>query len=664
MKTKLKSFIIIFLLLGLPIVLIEAVLYYGKMWANRTTSDIQIRERVARQADQITKDIQSVVSDLMFLSEQEEIISFLNNGGISQQESLAKEYLIFSSNKDFYDQIRFLDETGMEVGRLNFNEGQPAIVPRDKLQNKGRRYYFQDTFVLDRGKLFISPLDLNIEAGRIEQPLKPVIRFGTPVFDAQGHKRGIVLLNYFGKQLLEKLDLQATRVLGEMMLLNDAGFWLTGADEDLLWGFMYEGGANRTFGHYFPGEWARISQTDSGQFSTDNGLFTFITVYPLAEGQKSSTGARDAFDPSQATLDWSAYQWKIVFRVSATTLAAQSYQTFREMAAPFAGLIILALIIAAFLTEYRARHAEAKEKIKHGERLLRQSESRYCQLLESVQLIAVLLDRQGRITFCNNYLLDLIGCPKEEIIGQNGFEILIPPDQRKLSKRLFLRGIKQDLVARHAKNEIVTRHGERRLILWNNMVLTDLQGTAVGAACIGIDITDRKRTETELQRAKQAALEAQHATEAANKTKSTFIANISHELRTPLNAILGFSRTMINKRDLSLEYQKNLDIIHNQGIHLLSLINQMIEISKIEDAPEAADKIDTVLKELQQGDDARDPGVCEKLGADELISRFTTLPSGLVTDLEEAILNVNVEQMYSLIEQIRVVNRKQRSPTH
>ncbi len=182
MKTKLKSYFTFLLLLGLPIVLIEAALYYGEIWASRTTSEIRNRESVAGLACRITRDIQSIVSDLMFLTEQEDIISFLDNGGTSQRETLAKEYLAFSSNKGFYDQIRFLDETGMEVERVNFNNGKPSIVPRDKLQNKGKRYYFQDAFKLERGELFISPLDLNIEAGQIEQPLKPMIRFGAPVF--------------------------------------------------------------------------------------------------------------------------------------------------------------------------------------------------------------------------------------------------------------------------------------------------------------------------------------------------------------------------------------------------------------------------------------------------------------------------------------------------
>ena len=100
----------------------------------------------------------------------------------------------FSKTKGLYDQVRFLDENGMEVIRVNFNQGQPYIVPKDKLQNKAKRYYFADTIKLDPGQVFCVTLDLNIERGQIEQPLKPMIRFGTPVAYTEGRKRGIVLL--------------------------------------------------------------------------------------------------------------------------------------------------------------------------------------------------------------------------------------------------------------------------------------------------------------------------------------------------------------------------------------------------------------------------------------------------------------------------------------
>jgi predicted ATPase/signal transduction histidine kinase/CheY-like chemotaxis protein len=89
------------------------------------------------------------------------------------------------------------------------------------------------------------------------------------------------------------------------------------------------------------------------------------------------------------------------------------------------------------------------------------------------------------------------------------------------------------------------------------------------------EISDRKKTEAELEQAKEAAV-------AANLAKSTFLANMSHELRTPLNAILGFSQLMNQDTNLLNEQQENLGIIHRSGEHLLALINQVLDLSKVE----------------------------------------------------------------------------------
>ncbi len=89
------------------------------------------------------------------------------------------------------------------------------------------------------------------------------------------------------------------------------------------------------------------------------------------------------------------------------------------------------------------------------------------------------------------------------------------------------------------------------------------------------DISARKQEEEALQKAKEAA-------DAANRAKSEFLANMSHELRTPLNAILGFTQVMSGDSSLKAEHQKNLAIINRAGSHLLELINDILEMSKIE----------------------------------------------------------------------------------
>jgi signal transduction histidine kinase/CheY-like chemotaxis protein/ligand-binding sensor domain-containing protein len=86
----------------------------------------------------------------------------------------------------------------------------------------------------------------------------------------------------------------------------------------------------------------------------------------------------------------------------------------------------------------------------------------------------------------------------------------------------------------------------------------------------------------ELKHAKDDAEQARDSAEKASRAKSIFLANMSHELRTPLNAVLGFSQLMRSDRDVAAEHREYLDIISRSGEHLLNLINNVLEISRIE----------------------------------------------------------------------------------
>jgi class 3 adenylate cyclase/PAS domain-containing protein len=365
----LKHFLTTSFLLLLPIFAIGITIYYQSVINNRTFLEVQSVASLKGQNEQIINEFTHIVSDLMFLAEQHQLKAFLDKkkGNAKKHwQILAEEYRKFSALKKLYDQIRFLDKTGMEVVRVNFNAGNSSIVHRSKLQPKGKRYYFRDTFVLKQGKVFISQFDLNIEKGEIEHPLKPMIRFGTPVFDSVGKKRGIILLNYLGANLLKKLEQKVKNASDYIMVLNAAGFLLKGIASEDEWGFMYKDGGLKTFGNRFSKEWQQIAQKESGQFYTKNGLFTFSTIYPLLETQKTSTGAQPAFATSLYLVDLieaKDYYWKMVSHVPLQILQEKSSQILRTIALPFMALFALMMIISAFLTKIKMKHTEFMQNI-------------------------------------------------------------------------------------------------------------------------------------------------------------------------------------------------------------------------------------------------------------------------------------------------------------
>ncbi|MFN6529577.1 ATP-binding protein [Nostoc sp. ChiSLP03a] len=388
-QVLIKNFLMVFLPLSVLAGSVVGTIYYQQEQTEKVILKINELRKVDLQTKVISADFHSVVSDLMVISKQNEL------------QSLSKEFLLFSRYKKLYNQIRFLDQSGKEVIRVNFNQGEPGIVPEEKLQVQAKRYWFNDTFRLNQGQVFVSPLDLNIEQDRIEQPPKPMIRFGTPVFDSRGQKRGIVVLNYFGAKLLDNLNQVLANTSSQEMLLNADGYWLKGMKPEDEWGFMFPDRKNRTFGKTFPQAWQQISQQESGQFQTAEGMFTFTTVYPLVEGQKSSTGAGQAFASSENQIDPKSYHWKIVSRISPETLTTKSNRFLSQLLLLYAGLVGL-IGIGSWLL------ARASVNRNMAQLELRQSEVELRKLVEREKILKTRLSSQIRNSLDLNTILSTV----------------------------------------------------------------------------------------------------------------------------------------------------------------------------------------------------------------------------------------------------------------
>ena len=319
-----RRFLLMFVPLAILAGAVTTALYYAEARTEMAVLESNEFHVVELQNKTLAVDFSSVISDLVFLSRQRSLRQLLTRGAPGDQEALAEEWLSYCEQKGIYDQIRLLNETGMEVVRVNFSDGIAALVPSEQLAPKGDRYYFEETISLERDQVYVSPLDLNIERGEIERPLKPMIRFGTPVFDDKGQKGGIVVLNYLGKRLIDGFKTISVVPVGQSMLLDPEGFWLHGPKPEDEWGFMFEDRKEQTFANAFPEAWQVISGAESGRCRNADGMFTFTTLYPLLECQKSCTRRRvRTRDHHSDDRELKSYYWKIVSFVPADVLVAK-----------------------------------------------------------------------------------------------------------------------------------------------------------------------------------------------------------------------------------------------------------------------------------------------------------------------------------------------------
>jgi PAS domain S-box-containing protein len=124
---------------------------------------------------------------------------------------------------------------------------------------------------------------------------------------------------------------------------------------------------------------------------------------------------------------------------------------------------------------------------------LLQSERRFREILEETHLFSVMLDTEGRVTFCNYALLDKTGFMREEVIGKSWFDVFLPDDVRNRVSSMFFEKIKTGDMPSYFENDIQTRSRERRLVAWNNIILRNAEGKIIGTASLGEDITERSQ---------------------------------------------------------------------------------------------------------------------------------------------------------------------------
>ncbi len=216
----------------------------------------QIDKQGLATTEKIVNFLDDFEHDILFLSEVppiQGIIRAISGGGMDKQDNssydvwvnrLAKIFQAMMKSNPSYMQLRYLNEQGKEMVRVDSDGTNISVIPPEQLQNKFDRPYFQETIQLSSGQVYVSPLELNRERGVIEIPYKPVIRYATPIFDLAGERKGIIISNIRGNQVINPMKYLAQYKNQEIFVVNQDGYYVYHKNPEKSWGF--ETGSNST----------------------------------------------------------------------------------------------------------------------------------------------------------------------------------------------------------------------------------------------------------------------------------------------------------------------------------------------------------------------------------------------------------------------------------
>ena len=236
-------------------------------------------------------------------------------------------------------------------------------------------------------------------------------------------------------------------------------------------------------------------------------------------------------------------------------------------------------------TDNTARKLVEAEQKKLDQRL-RDQQFYTRSLIESNIDAIMTTDPSGIITDVNKQMEALTGCTRDELIGAPFKDYFTDPERAEAGIKLVLSEKKitdYELTA-------CARDGKQTVVSYNATTFYDRGRTLQGVFAAARDVTERKRVEAELQQAKAMA-------ETASRAKSDFLASMSHEIRTPMNAIIGIA-DLLAKTPLSAEQDKYVQIFRRAGDNLLNLINDILDLSKVEASQLELERTGFSLKDL------------------------------------------------------------------
>ncbi len=231
----------IFLIVAVvPTAIAGAFGVYASLHALRNETINNLEQEVSIRAEGVARFLAQLASELRYLSVSPTLNGFRQ--ALHREADTLENWRLaieneYSNLARFYPhiyQIRFLSGDGFEQIRVDRVDDKVSVVAASQLQYKGDRYYFSDALATPSGSVYVSPLDLNVEFGLIEEPERPVIRMAVPLEADSERGKGLLIVNLHADILLNQIQQMAGVREGYALLFDRAGYYLSRRDGSLV----------------------------------------------------------------------------------------------------------------------------------------------------------------------------------------------------------------------------------------------------------------------------------------------------------------------------------------------------------------------------------------------------------------------------------------------
>ncbi|MCI5188361.1 MAG: PAS domain-containing sensor histidine kinase [Candidatus Electrothrix sp. AS4_5] len=507
--SKRQHFLLLKRLIPLTLLLLTGAFFYGNVTERNKMNQLINQDTfyVGQGIGILSYNLNQISRDLLYLAGQKSLIDQITDPSPENLEKLAENFIHFSRIKGVYDQIRWIDTTGMERVRVDFGSDGPYKTATDRLQNKRDRYYVKDTLQLSLGEIFISPLDLNIERGQVEYPFKPTIRIATPLAKLTGEQNGILILNYTARYMLNNFLATTSAIKSHISLLNREGYWLVSPNAAQEWGFMFNL-KNMRLKNLFPTAWQEIEQKEKGTLRNNDGLWVWSTVYPL-DGIYTGGGAGGTH-VLHHTAD--NYLWKVVSYMDSQELS-NIILNIRIKIFTITFFLFLAGCLALYMlfkTEERLRVANTslEQQVRERTALLNDqltalqkansdldaAQARSSAIINALSQVGeglIIIDSEQKISYMNQVLIDWFG----DMTGRHCDFFTERTDRQQIPWNCVY--VKDAIAQEKAVCSLPTSDDERILEITSTKFTEDDAGPAM--LQVVHDITDRQRKERQLK---------------------------------------------------------------------------------------------------------------------------------------------------------------------